>query len=524
VTEAYAYTGPTVVNSGTLDLNFGNTPSSGICLSSSLTINNGGTVEALGSSALEGYTAQGNNIPVTINAGGVLTVPSYVSGYAAHLFGILYLNGGTLANESVPNPTYGGWTLNNTLVVNGGPITSVISDPYLCICETGGTIFNITSGGANQTVPGVDLDVTGVISGTFTGSLDTGLILTGGGSVRLESANTYVNSTTISSGTLILGASGQLGGGTYAAGIVNNGTFSSETTAGQTLSGGISGTGTLEVNGAGASLTLSAVNPYTGGTVINGGALFLVNNGTADAKIASSAVITMGAGGILDVTGQSLENATFPLGAGTASQRLQGSGVINGSLTVGSLGVVAPGSATTIGALTVNNTATLGGHTVLKLNNSGSPNSDELVAPTLVGGGTLMVTNLGPALVAGNQFQLFSGPVSGFANLSLPVSDHNYKYAWTTNLALNGSIVVQSVAPLVNTNPATVNFRGVSGADNTLHFTWAADHQGWQLYTNSVGLTAPAAWYPWAGSSNGASTTITINPAQPQVFFQLRYP
>ena len=59
---------------------------------------------------------------------------------------------------------------------------------------------------------------------------------------------------------------------------------------------------------------------------------------------------------------------------------------------------------------------------------------------------------------------------------------------------------------------------------NTLQFTWAPDHQGWQLYTNAVGLTAAGSWFPLAGTAAGTNATITINPAQPQVFFQLRYP
>jgi len=76
---------------------------------------------------------------------------------------------------------------------------------------------------------------------------------------------------------------------------------------------------------------------------------------------------------------------------------------------------------------------------------------------------------------------------------------------------------------LVNTDPATANFKAtVSG--RTLNFTWAADHQGWQLYTNAVGLTATNSWYPVPGSANGSSQSIPVNRAQPGVFFQLRYP
>ena len=154
-------------------------------------------------------------------------------------------------------------------------------------------------------------------------------------------------------------------------------------------------------------------------------------------------------------------------GRGRLAQTLHGSGSLNGSLTVGSLGTVAPGSATALGTLTVSNNITLGGNLVLKLNNAGGTKNDHWWCPlnggALVGGGTLTVTNLGPALVPGNTFHLFPAGVSGFANISLPVSDHNYKYTWTTNLAFNGSITLQSAVPLVNTNPATANFTGCPG-------------------------------------------------------------
>jgi hypothetical protein len=47
---------------------------------------------------------------------------------------------------------------------------------------------------------------------------------------------------------------------------------------------------------------------------------------------------------------------------------------------------------------------------------------------------------------------------------------------------------------------------------------------GWQLYTNAVGLTATTSWFPVAGSAAVTNETISINPAIPNVFFQLRYP
>lgn len=94
------------------------------------------------------------------------------------------------------------------------------------------------------------------------------------------------------------------------------------------------------------------------------------------------------------------------------------------------------------------------------------------------------------------------------------------------NYSLNSNQVAYAAGistSLVNTDPATANFTAnLSG--QTLNFSWATDHQGWQLYTNSVGLMATNSWHPIPGSANVHSQSVTVDPANPNVFFQLRYP
>jgi hypothetical protein len=100
-----------------------------------------------------------------------------------------------------------------------------------------------------------------------------------------------------------------------------------------------------------------------------------------------------------------------------------------------------------------------------------------------------------------------------------------------TNVNANFFVLVPATAP-VNTDPATANFAftvtgsggGGGGGSQTLNFSWASDHLGWQLYTNSVGLTASGSWFPVPGSAAVTSANIAINPSQTNIFFQLRYP
>jgi len=89
--------------------------------------------------------------------------------------------------------------------------------------------------------------------------------------------------------------------------------------------------------------------------------------------------------------------------------------------------------------------------------------------------------------------------------------------------SLNAVIVGTAIQSLVNTNPLTVNFKATLSGQ-ALKFTWSADHQGWQLYTNAVGVAATNSWYPVSGSANGTSQTITLDPTKSNVFFELRYP
>ena len=127
---ADTYTGPTVVNGGTLDLGFPNAGNSGIYLSSGLTINSGGTVGS-SDNALAGSTSTLGALPITINAGGTLTGISSAdagAGGSSHIRGVLTLDGGTLANAGTgAEPAYGSWDLDDGVVVNGGTTASTIS-------------------------------------------------------------------------------------------------------------------------------------------------------------------------------------------------------------------------------------------------------------------------------------------------------------------------------------------------------------------------------------------------------------
>ena len=117
-------------------------------------------------------------------------------------------------------------------------------------------------------------------SPTFSGTLQDGaggplgIAKVGTGTQTLSGTNTYTGGTSVDAGTLTIGGAGQLGSGSYAGVIRNDGSLSFESSASHTLSGVISGAGDITFDpptGEAATLTLSnATNSFSGGVTVVG--------------------------------------------------------------------------------------------------------------------------------------------------------------------------------------------------------------------------------------------------------------
>jgi autotransporter-associated beta strand protein len=174
---------------------------------------------------------------------------------------------------SITNSSTNTQTIDNALTFSAGAQTWNAASGGL---DFGGTINN---GGFLLTLKGGNnftFSTTSVVSGT--GGLT---VNDSGATAQLNAVNTYSGNTIITAGTLQVGSNGSLGSGTYAGTITDNGALQYSSGVGQTLSGIISGTGTLTKDTSTTStLTLNAVNTYSGNTTVSAGTLQVGGSGS----------------------------------------------------------------------------------------------------------------------------------------------------------------------------------------------------------------------------------------------------
>ena len=245
----------------------------------------------------------------------------------------LYMGGGNVTLAGIQVQGTGNTENRGAIRAQSGTLAGPISlMGDTTIGSEGGTISgNISSGASGtQTLTLGTANSTGnlTLSGNLGGGTGTMLLTkTQAGTTTLSGVNTYTGATTISAGTLTIGGSGSLGSGSYSAGITDNGALNYSSSAAQTLSGVISGTGSVTDSGAG-TLTLSGANTYTGATAVNAGTLnyngslssggqLTVNGSGVDSVVnfgSGAGAITFNSANILDGDNATAAGAIFQSG------------------------------------------------------------------------------------------------------------------------------------------------------------------------------------------------------------------
>jgi autotransporter-associated beta strand protein len=438
--------GTTVAAGGALDLN----GQSGV--NEVLTLNGTGISGAgalLNSSATPASIAGGVLSSITVTAGG--------SGYSSPPAVSLTGGGGSgAAAEALLGLTTASITIDNGgsgyteppfVYISGGGGSGAAATALL---DENGVITNITvtaPGWGYSNAPTISFIGGGLGSGAAASANTANFTVSG---VRLTNAGSgYTSAPTV-------GFSG--GGGSGAAASANfvSVTLASDTSIGGSgdlaIATGVSGGFGLTKVG-GNTLTLTGANTYSGATTVSAGTLLVNSPGS----LAAASAVTVASGATLG-----------------------GNGSIGGSVTVNAGGNLAPGAS--IGSLAIGGDLTLEGNLIVEVNKSVSPSNDVVtVAGTLTnaGTGTVVVTNLGPALAAGDRFQIFNQAVVNGQALSVVSSGGE---VWTNKLAVDGSIEVLSAGtpavPATNltiqtAGPASYHL-GAMGAANSAYDVYAS--------------------------------------------------
>jgi autotransporter-associated beta strand protein len=408
-------------------------------------------------------------------------------------------NGGSVISPRLQTGIGFGGGSSATVIMGGG--TLAVSNDVLAVGFVGGTgtlIVNsgtvVHAGGAQGAFGAPNNLIVGAGGGT-------GTLIVNGGQV-LNSQALWLGQNAGGSGTLYLG------GGLVQATIV-------QPSGAPATSIAYFNGGTLQASANSGDLLQVTSMIMSNGLVLDDGG-FSVNIVTANLQPGDAfngGVTKQGAGTLYFDTGNTYTGTTTVTG-GT----LAGIGSVTGPVVVAPGGAIGAGGAAGVGTFTINSNLTINGKATLRINkNGGVPSSDLITGlSTVTYGGTLVITNTtsdSTALVAGDTFTLFSATThaGNFASIvGSPGGSLGFSFA-------NGVLTVISTAA----NPTNITF-SVSGS--TLTLSWPADHLGWYVQSNSVSIVNSGAWFDVPGSQSGTSLNVTVNPAQPQIFFRMRHP
>jgi fibronectin-binding autotransporter adhesin len=320
------YTGGTTITAGTLQLgNGGATMGSilgNVTDNATLAFNRPDTYQFDGAISGSGVVQQ--------NGGGT-TILTAVNSYG----GGTTINAGRLSIAADANlgAATGGLTFNGGTLQFTNNLALTLSSSRAITLQSGDGGFEVTDGNViiNQAIGG---------SGALTKS--------GSGFLLLNGNNTYGGGTTISAGTLVIGNGGTTG--SITGNVVDNGLLTFNRSDSFSFDGLISGSGGMTKFGAG-TLTLTADNTYTNGTVIAAGTLQLGNGGTTG-TVGSS--IVNDSGKLVFNRSNLLTFGAQIFGAGSVTQFGTGTTVLTGDNTY------TGGTTITAGTLQLGNGGTTG--------------------------------------------------------------------------------------------------------------------------------------------------------------------
>lgn len=512
---------------GTLSLNTGNTYSGNTTVS--------GGILKLGANEADGtgttYISSGATLDLNGNASGTVQVSGTgVGGNGAIINSAVSVTGDQVAFDTgvyvylQGNTTVG---VPNRWDIRNGNLYSADGNPWN-LTIVGSNLLALVNATIDNNLG--NIDVHGGILGIQTTTLsdspgwagNSSRLITVETNATLEldlSAPTPLSETLTFNGGSTLQNDGTVCDLNGAVTLQGNLTITNSSSATLEMDGVIGGAGGFTKVGS-SSLTLTAANTYTGSTWLNAGSILLTGSGSISS---STNIVILATNAVLDASQSSDQTLTLAGG-----QSLQGNGSINGMLVVSPGATLSAGTnSSNIGLLTVSNTVTLAGNTLMKLNPSTHTNDviNVMNNATLNLGGTLTVTNVsGASFAVGNTFTLFNAATfSGNFTTIVPATPGT-GLAWNTNNLVNGvlSVVAGSAPP----QPGITSI-SLSGGNLIINGTNGLSGESYNILT-TTNLTLPlASWTVLpVGTFNAATFSITnpVTPGAAQNFYLLRVP
>ncbi|MEI8292590.1 MAG: autotransporter-associated beta strand repeat-containing protein [bacterium] len=431
-----------ILSTGTtaFDTNFNNASLAGVVSGSGEFVKSGaGTLTLNGTNTYTGAT--------TINAG-TLSIASITNGGVS----------GALGNStnSAANLVLGGGILEYTGSSNGS------TDRNFTLTAGTSSTISVTTAATSLTISGNAANTTGALTKA------------GSGILTLSGNNSYTGDTTITAGTLQIASTGLLAGGSYSGNMTNSGVFLFASNSNQTLSGILSGSGSLTKNGTGA-LTLSGSNSYSGGSTFNGGTIRIGNNNALG-------------------TGNWTTNNNVTLASSDSTAR---------TITANYTSILGTGVTITLGEAS-------GGTGNLTFTGSGNLNIGSGVTRTL---NVINTTSITQALISGANTNLTK---TGIGTLILS-ANNTYTGATTINAGTlqigNGGTSGALALTSTITNNATLVFNRSDSVVQGTHFSGSAITGSGSIIQNGTGNLTLSAVNTYTGNTTINSGTLTAAAA-----------
>ncbi len=449
LTGTNTYSGGTTISAGTLQIGNGGATGS---IVGNVADNGILAFDRTGTATMPGVISGAGSVRQIGTGTTILTGTDTYTGGTTITAGTLQLGNGGATGSIVGNVADGGiLAFDRTgaatmagVISGAGSVTQVGTGTTILTganTYTGGTTISagalqLGNGGATGSIVGNVTD-NGALAFDRTGTATMAGVISGVGSVTqagpgttiLTANNSYSGGTTISAGTLQVGAGGATGSvGTGP--VVDNSALVFNRSGAVTVPGAITGAGSLTQNGgAGGSLILTGTNTYTGGTTISAGTLQIGNGGPTGSivgNVTDNGILAFDRTGTATMPGViSGTGAVTQIGTGTTI--LTGTNTYTGGTTIGA-GTLQLGNGGATGSI-VGNVADNG---VLAFNLSAASTVAGLIsgagAVTQIGPGTTILTAnntyAGGTTIAGGALQVGDGGATGSLGTG-PVVDNS---------------------------------------------------------------------------------------------------